>query len=91
MRSGLQGQTIGLFISLFGTGRRKDKGEKLMIDEQRVKKDLMEILRALGEAHRDKRRLTQDDLIALMSCAEDGLVALGDRPASGTGTNYSLG
>ena len=63
-----------------------------MIDEQRAKKDLTEILRALGEAYMDKRSLTQDDLIALMSWAEDGLVALGDRPASVTGaTNYSLG
>ena len=63
-----------------------------MIDDQRVKKDLREILRALGEAYMDKRSLTQDDLIALMSWAEDGLVALGDRPASVTGTtNYSLG
>ena len=60
-----------------------------MIDEQRAKKDLMEILRALREASMEKRRLTQDDLIALMSWAEDGLVALGDRPASVTG--YSLG
>ena len=63
-----------------------------MIDEQRAKKDLREILRALGEAYMDKRSLTQDDLIALMSWAEDGLVALGDRPASVTAaTNYSLG
>ena len=36
-----------------------------MIDEQRAKKDLTEILRALGEAYMDKRSLTQDDLIAL--------------------------
>ena len=63
-----------------------------MIDEQRAKKDLTEIWRALGEAYMDKRSLTQDDLIALMNWAEDGLVALGDRPASVTDTtNYSLG
>ena len=36
-----------------------------MIDDQRAKKDLTEILRALGEAYMDKRSLTQDDLIAL--------------------------
>ena len=63
-----------------------------MIDEQRAKKDLTEIWRALGQAYMDKRSLTQDDLIALMNWAEDGLLALGDRPASVTGTtNYSLG
>ena len=63
-----------------------------MIDEQRAKKDLTEIWRALGEAYMDKRSLTQDDLIALMNWAEDGLLALDDRPASVTDTtNYSLG
>jgi hypothetical protein len=54
--------------------------------EQRAKKDLTEIWRALGEAYMAKRSLTQDDLIGLMSWAEDGLDALGDRPASVTGT-----
>jgi hypothetical protein len=38
----------------------------------------------------DKRSLTQDDLIALMNWAEDGLDALGDRPASVTGTTNTL-
>jgi hypothetical protein len=68
-----------------------DNEEEKMIDEQRAKKDLMEILRVLGEVYMEKRRLAQDDLIALMSWAEDGLDALGDRTASVTGTNYSLG
>ena len=48
-----------------------------MRDDREVERALKMILITLSQAYLDKKRLTQDDLMALMTWAESGLENLG--------------